>query len=251
MQVTIIGTGNVATVLGKLMFSKGHTINQVYGRNLDAVQVLAIQTNATPIMDLAKLNNESDIYIIAVSDKSIKSVCEQIHFVNKLVLHTAGSVSIDILKNTSKNYGVLYPIQSLRKAMDINTPIPFLIDGNDIDTRLAIDIFTRSFSRQVEFGDDDKRLKLHTAAVFACNFVNFMYLQSANFCEANNIDFSLLQSLIEETATRLRTHHPKEVFTGPAVRKDTATIEKHLSQLKENPQAQELYRLISDMIMKY
>jgi hypothetical protein len=78
-----------------------------------------------------------------------------------------------------------------------------------------------------------------------------MYLQSANFCEANNIDFSLLQSLIEETATRLRTHHPKDLFTGPAVRKDTATIEKHLSQLKENPQAQELYQLISDMIMKY
>jgi len=166
-------------------------------------------------------------------------------------LHTAGSVSIDVLKNTSKNYGILYPIQSLRKAMDINTPIPFLIDGNDIDTRLAIDIFTKSFSKQVAFGDDDKRLKLHTAAVFACNFVNFMYLQSANFCEANNIDFSLLQSLIEETATRLRTHHPKDVFTGPAVRKDTATIEKHLSQLKENPQAQELYQLISDMIMKY
>ncbi len=251
MQVTIIGTGNVATVLGKLMFSKGHTINQVYGRNLDAVQVLAIQTNATPIMDLAKLSNESDIYIIAVSDKSIKSVCEQLHFENKLILHTAGSVSIDILKNTSKNYGVLYPVQSLRKAMDIHTPIPFLIDGNDIDTRLAIDIFTRSFSKKVEFGDDNKRLKIHTAAVFSCNFVNFMYLQSANFCEANNIDFSLLQSLIEETATRLRTHHPKDVFTGPAVRKDIATIEKHLLQLKENPQAQELYQLISDMIMKY
>ena len=156
MQVTIIGTGNVATVLGKLMFSKGHTINQVYGRNLNAVQVLAIQTNATPIVDLAKLNSEADIYIIAVSDKSIESICQQVHFENKIVLHTAGSVSIDVLKNTSKNYGILYPIQSLRKAMDINTPIPFLIDGNDIDTRLAIDIFTKSFSKQVAFGDDDK-----------------------------------------------------------------------------------------------
>ena len=251
MQVTIIGTGNVATVLAKLIFSKGHIINQVYGRSLDAVQVLANQVNAMPIVNLINLNNEADIYIIAVSDKSIEFICEQLHFKNKIVLHTAGSVSIDVLKRTSKNYGVLYPIQSLRKTMDINTPIPFLVDGNDIDTKLAIDIFTKSFSRKVEFGDDDKRLKIHTAAVFACNFVNFMYLQSANFCEANNIDFSLLQSLIEETATRLRTHHPKDVFTGPAVRKDIATIEKHLLQLNENTQAQELYKLISDMIMKY
>ncbi len=40
-------------------------------------------------------------------------------------------------------------------------------------------------------------------------------------------------------------------YYNRSARKDIATIEKHLLQLKENPQAQELYQLISDMIMKY
>ncbi|MFY7964760.1 MAG: Rossmann-like and DUF2520 domain-containing protein [Chitinophagaceae bacterium] len=250
MQVTIIGTGNVATVLGKVFFANKHQIIQVYGRNIDAARVLADETNANPTDSLSNLNDEADIYIIAVSDKSIETICHQINLKNKIVLHTAGSVSVNLLKNTSANYGVLYPIQSLRNNMNIETPIPFLIDGNNEITILTIENLAKTISRKVERGGDAERLKLHTAAVFSCNFVNYMYLQSANFCEANHINFSLLQELIEETATRLRRHHPKEVFTGPAVRKDLATIEKHLEQLKENPQAQQLYKLISEMIMQ-
>jgi len=145
MQVTIIGTGNVATIIGRLLFSNGHIVNQVYGRNTDASQALAIQINANAISNLLDLNNDADIYIIAVSDKSIELIANQINVKNKIVLHTAGSVSIDVLKNTSENYGVLYPIQSLRKAMDINTSIPFLIDGNNSTTKLAIDLFAKSF----------------------------------------------------------------------------------------------------------
>ena len=249
MKISIIGTGNVATVLSKLMFAKNHSILQVYGRNIDSATVLANEVNAQAISILDELNNNADIYLIAIADKSIENLCKQINVDNKIVLHTAGSVSKNILQNCSSNYGILYPVQSLRKSMDINASIPFLIDANNEETKNKIEIFAKSISNKVEFGDDDKRLKLHAAAVFACNFVNYMYLQSANFCQENNIDFSLLQPLIEETATRLRTSHPSEVFTGPAVRKDFETIEKHLQQLSSNPNAQSLYKQISDMIM--
>ena len=50
---------------------------------------------------------------------------------DKLVLHTAGSVSKDVLKNISYNYGVLYPLQSLRKESHEIPEIPFLVDGNN------------------------------------------------------------------------------------------------------------------------
>lgn len=250
MQVTIIGTGNVATVLGKLIFANNHSINQIYGRNIDAASLLANQLNAQPINKISDLNNESDLYIIAVSDKSIATICSKLNVTEKIVVHTAGSVNNDILKNVSRNFGVLYPIQSLRKEMDIATAtIPFLINGNNKSTQISIENFAKTLSKKVAVGNDEVRLQLHTAAVFSCNFVNYMYLQSANFCEANNLDFTLLQPLIEETALRLRTHHPKDVFTGPAVRKDVQTIEKHITQLNSNKPAQELYTIITKMIM--
>lgn len=249
MKISIIGTGNVATVLAKKMFASHHTINFIYGRSIDTAKVLANEVNAIAINNLKDLNSHSDFIIVAVSDKSIEEICKQINTNDTIVLHTAGSVSINVLQNCSANYGILYPIQSLRKSMNIATSIPFLIDGNNDFTKNKIEKLAHSISNKVEFGDDDKRLKLHTAAVFACNFVNYMYLQSANFCNKNDINFNLLQPLIEETALRLRTHHPKEVFTGPAVRKDLATIEKHLQQLSSNPTAQALYKQLSEMIM--
>lgn len=249
MKISIIGTGNVATVLAKKIFAVNHNINFIYGRNIDAANVLANVVNAKATNDLKDITEENDVIVIATNDKSIEEVAQEFHFSNTTLLHTAGSVNKKILEKNAKHFGVLYPIQSLRKAMDINTSIPFLIDGNNNLAKEKIEALAKSISDKVEFGDDDKRLKLHTAAVFACNFVNYMYLQSANFCNKNDINFNLLQPLIEETALRLRTHHPKEVFTGPAVRKDLATIEKHLQQLSSNPTAQALYKQLSEMIM--
>lgn len=252
MKVTIIGTGNVATVLAKrIAASNLHTIEQVYGRNLLLAEQLASRVNAAPVELLQQINGTADLYIIAVADKAIEWVSSQLKFEHKIVVHTAGSVSKDVLKDASKHYGVLYPIQSLRRTMDDETPIPFLVDGSDVDAKSALDLFAKTISSQVVLGNDDTRLKLHTAAVFACNFVNYMYLQSATFCEQNGLDFHLLQPLIEETAIRLRTQHPQNVFTGPAVRKDHATIHKHLEQLQQNPKAQELYKLLSGMIMQH
>ncbi len=251
MQVTIIGTGNVATVLGKLIYKNHHTINQVYGRNLIAVNELANSVNAEAISDINKINNDAEIYLVAVSDNSIESICNLLKINNKIIIHTAGSVSLKVLKNVSTNYGVLYPIQSIRKAMNITIPIPFLIDGSNELTKKTIEEFAKSISNNVVFGDDEKRFKLHIAAVFACNFVNYLYMQSEAICLENNIDFSLLQALIEETANRLKYNKPKDVFTGPAVRKDFETIKKHLQQLKENPPLQSLYKLMSDKIIEH
>ena len=251
MIVTIIGTGNVATVFSKLIFSKGHSILQVFGRTNSITESIASAVNAENINDLANVNFEADIYIITVADKAITTICHELKLKDKLVLHTAGSVEKNILKNVSTNYGVLYPIQSIRKDMSLETTIPFLIDANNVDALNQLEKFAKSLSNEVTIGDDKQRLNLHIAAVFANNFVNYMYVQSALICEENNLDFKLLQPLIEETAMRLRTKHPKDVFTGPAKRNDIETIQKHQQALANQPKLLALYNAITKMIMEH
>lgn len=251
MKVTIIGSGNVATVLGKRMLQNGFEITEVYSRNMEHAAALATVLSAKPINDVQQISVDADVYVLAVSDKALTHLAAELVLPGKLVIHTAGSVSIDVLKSISDNYGVLYPIQSMRKEMDINTPIPFLIDATNESVLAQIKTLAFAISDKVEKGNDEQRLKLHVAAVFVCNFVNFMYLQSANFCEAESIDFSLLQPLMEETANRLRHAHPAEVFTGPAVRGDKLTIEKHVQVLSAYPNMQELYQWLTDSIIAF
>lgn len=245
MQITIIGAGNVATVLGKLIKKAGHEIVQVFSRNIIQASVLAVELHAEPIDDLKKLNNNSTIYLMAISDAALQETANHIHLKKGILLHTAGAVSKEILKKSSNNYGVLYPLQSLRKEKTDYLNIPFLIDANTPDNLALMEDFAKSISQSVKKAGDEERLKLHVAAVVVSNFTNYLYALAENYCKKENVSFNMLKPLITEVADRLNNHQAAEMQTGPAVRKDTSTIEKHLQLLEQHPDLQAVYAFLS------
>ena len=250
MRVVIIGAGNVATVLGKLMAKANHEILQVLSRNIGHAQSLATELGCAATDDPQTINTTADVYVVAVSDTALKSLYEAYFLGDKLVVHTAGAVPGDVLKVVSANYGVMYPLQSLRKEnREVPVDIPLLVDGNSEQVISSIRHFASSLSSRVARADDEQRLKLHIAAVIVSNFTNHLYALAADYCEKEGLDFSMLQPLIEETALRLRTHRPGQMQTGPAIRKDTATLDEHLRVLSAHPSLQNLYRRMTESIM--
>ena len=71
-----------------------------------------------------------------------------------------------------------------------------------------------------------------------------------NFLKKEDVDFTLLAPLIKETAERIQNASPGDVQTGPAVRNDIFTIEKHLRILADHPNLKNIYIKLSDSIMK-
>ncbi len=71
------------------------------------------------------------------------------------------------------------------------------------------------------------------------------------FCHNEKLPLSLLLPLIENTLLKIKTISPAEAQTGPAKRKDTKTIEKHLQMLEDKPQLQELYKKLSALITSH
>jgi predicted short-subunit dehydrogenase-like oxidoreductase (DUF2520 family) len=167
----------------------------------------------------------------------------------KVVAHTAASVSKHVLKDVSNHYGVFYPLQSLRKEMPGLPDVPIFFDGSDEITNNTLNSLARSISPdQVKKSDDDDRSKLHVAAVVVSNFPNYLYVLAEEYCKKEKIDFRLLQPLIVETAQRIQAVSPSEVQTGPAIRHDEATINKHLQLLKSHPELKEVYTFLSKAI---
>jgi len=156
---------------------------------------------------------------------------------------------MDILKNVSSNYGVLYPLQSLKKDLEEIKEIPFLVDANSEENVGILENLAKEICPMVERCNDDTRLKAHVAAVFINNFTNHLYLQAEDFCNKEHINFDLLKPLLMETAHRILAHSPKEVLTGPAVRNDTFTLEKHLRALVNHPKQKYLYMKLTDSII--
>ncbi|MBX2887930.1 MAG: DUF2520 domain-containing protein [Ferruginibacter sp.] len=249
MRIALVGTGNIATTLGRLIQSKGHHIVHVAGHTLQHAQELAVEMGCSYSEIKDAHNAEADIYIIAVSDYAIQEVANQLHINPAIAVHTAGAESIHILKNISSRYGVLYPLQSLRKEINQIPEIPFLIDGNTMESLVVLKNFADSLSNNVTKAGDEERLRLHTAAVIVSNFTNHLYDIAESFCKGEQVDFNLLKPLIMETAKRITVDSPHDVQTGPAIRKDVITMDKHLRLLSAYPKIRTLYLRITDSIM--
>lgn len=250
MRIVIIGTGNVATILGKRFLAADHEIVQVCGRNQLYAEELADTLSATATTDLKQPDPAADLYVLAVSDAAVAAVASGLQVNNKLVVHTAGAVSKDVLSVCSKNYGVLYPLQSLRSELNEQPDIPFLVDGNTEDDIALITEFANTISNQVQQANDEQRLKLHVAAVMVSNFTNHLYTLAKAYCLQEHVDFTMLLPLISSVADRLYEYEPSAVQTGPAVRNDEATIQKHLSLLQQHPALKTMYILFTDSIKK-
>jgi len=249
MQVVMIGSGNAASVIAKLILQSGHDIIQVVSRHRAHAVKLANFLNAAATDSILEISQDADIYVIAVSDDAISVVADQLHLNNKLVVHMAGAVSKEVLKNVSASYGVLWPLQSLRKEIDHIPNIPFIVDGNDQATTSRIALFASSLSKTVKVANDTERQKLHLASVVAANFANHFYALAQEFCLQEAIDFKLIIPLMIETAERIKTHAAAEMQTGPAARKDRQTMERHLLLLDNYPEIKNLYQLVSNSIM--
>lgn len=249
MKVVIIGTGNVATVLAKIISQSNHELIMIVGRNKANAKSLAqkLSTIYSTLSDT--INPNADLYILSVSDNAIEDVVKKMQLPqNSIIVHTTGSASINILKNSTNNYGVLYPLQSIRKETNHIPTIPFFIDANNQETKEVLLSFAKSISPFVSEANDTQRLFLHIAAVFVSNFTNYLYAVGENICKKQEVDFSFLLPLITETALRLTEYSPEDMMTGPAIRNDKNTLEKHRDALKNNYEILELYNYLTHKI---
>jgi predicted short-subunit dehydrogenase-like oxidoreductase (DUF2520 family) len=190
---------------------------------------------------------EADVYIIAVSDDAIAEVAAQLPFNNRLVVHTSGSSDISVLQDNNKK-GVFYPLQTFTKGKAIDfAEIPICIEVQHEEDYQLLEKLGHSISQKVVSITSEQRKSLHVAAVFVCNFVNHMYHMGHEICEKNDIPFEVLHPLIQETAHKIMTLSPEEAQTGPAVRHDSKTIEKHLDFI-ENTEYKTIYQLLTQSI---
>ncbi|MDN3588409.1 DUF2520 domain-containing protein [Pedobacter aquatilis] len=249
MNIVLLGSGNVATHLAKALKAKGENILQVYSQNLDNAKFLAVEIGAEAICNFADLSVTADLYIISVKDDAINEVAAQLKNVSGLVVHTSGTTGIDVLSKQGLKSGVFYPLQTFSKAKSISFDnIPLCIEAEteaDLDT---LEKLANTLSNKVYKLDGEKRKVLHLAAVFACNFPNHLYALAAKILNSNQLEFDILRPLIFETADKVMTNLPIDVQTGPAVREDQNTINKHLKMLIDMPELQDIYQTLSNSI---
>lgn len=251
-NVVLIGAGNLATQLSLALFEKGIQVKQVFSQKLESAKELAGKLNASFTDDLGKLIPDADIYVIAVKDSAIQEVLENLNLEeSKLIVHTAGSIPMNILEGFTTNYGVFYPLQTFLKSRKVDfLDIPICIEANHPSNILKLEELGKKLSKSVNQINSDERKTLHLAAVFTNNFVNYFYSVGAEILQNKKLDFELLKPLIRETAAKIETITPEEAQTGPAKRDDKNIINTQLKMLHDRPELQKIYSFVSESIFQ-
>lgn len=252
MTISILGSGNMAFFLAKAFYEAGHKIAQVYARNGEAGIVLSKETNAEFVCSPDKLRKDAGVYIFAVPDDALPGLAAAFSCPGKIALHCSGSLPAGVLAASSGLNGVIWPLYSIRKN-DLPRPagVPLIIDAADEVTEGIVARLAGSISPKVYALSSEQRGLLHLAAVLSNNFINHLLSISGEIVAGLKLPRDILAPILKQTFESARLNDPVQLQTGPAVRNDEGTIERHLDLLKAHPGWQEVYCAMTRSIQQF
>lgn len=246
MKFAVIGCGNVAWHYSKMWMQAGHECLFGFSRNAEH-----FTEKMTPLgisyVPMTHWPEQPDAVLVAVPDDQILQVAQSID-PKITVIIPSGSFDIHALRHPKKM--VIWGIYSFLhgKEMDYDL-VPFCVEACDDTAKQQLHTLMAPWSTQIHMTSQVHRTKAHMAAVFSNNFVSTLYTIAFDILEQEHLPPSLLLATIQQLAEKVKTETPNHLQTGPAKRNDLQTLQKHLLLLNDQPEQQEIYRLLSNYIL--
>lgn len=242
--IAVIGTGNVAQSLGRLLHESGADVVQVIGRDIDAARKAAeFAGEGVAAGMLGELNPGVDHLVIAVADRALPQVISEIAgagFAKGVVLHTSGSSGLNALQPLREQgtaVGVLHPLQSVPSPVDGLSRLPgsfFALAGDPAAVIWAESLVALLRGRPIRINADHWAL-YHAAAVMASNYqVTLLDSALELFAQAgvpSDVALEALAPIVRATAENVLSSGPVAALTGPIQRGDVETVGAHLTAL--------------------
>ena len=249
-SISFIGAVKLASHLAFAFKERGYRFLQVYNRSSANGLKLASSLDCEYISDIKSLSDQADIYCITLSDSVIEEFSKKLQLNNKLVVVFSGTLDIDLLRQCSGNYGVIYPPQTFSGGKPVNFQnIPLCVDGNNNESLGMLLALAGSVSSKVFQVTLEQRQILHVAAVFASNFTNFLHSSAEKLLKDHGLPHDLLGPLVAKTAENFSSDEIFALQTGPAIREDYAVLKLHEHLLEAYPEFQKIYQLLSSSII--
>lgn len=249
-KISIIGAGNVAFTLCRILKDKGLSPYCVFVRDASKIDEVRSELEVNAVSDY-KTVIESDIVIIAVNDDSVSEVAANLAGYKGLAVHTSGTMSSELLSRLPR-FGVFYPLQTMSKVKQLSfKSTPILINANNEADIALLTRLANFFSDSVYVVDDEKRKIIHLCAVFVSNFTNVMLGIGDKILKDNGLPLSIMKSLVSEMMEKCFLMSPDDALTGPAKRGDVSTLNAQTEFLSCNyPDEAAIYKLITKYIVE-
>jgi predicted short-subunit dehydrogenase-like oxidoreductase (DUF2520 family) len=184
---------------------------------------------------------DADLILLCVPDQAVPEVAGAIP-PGPWIAHTSGACSLQALDPHERRFS-LHPLQTFSQELG-----PEQLDGawaavtGENDTALEAGRAVAGLLGLRPFDlDDEERAIYHAAAAFASSFLVTLHEVAAELMEAAGAPPDALEPLMRRTMDNGFNH------TGPLVRGDWETVERHLRAIAaRRPQLLHLYQALTD-----
>jgi len=259
-SILIIGPGKLGTSLYRALSESGCYNARLAGPAEFKIDKKTAE-NYTPEIDGESIA-KAEIIFITVPDDNITQVKDELLKFNlsgRVVLHTSGASSSGLLaglKEKDAFIGSFHPVQTFSRPFlpkEIWEDTICSYEGNDQGKGFLQDMCTKLKARLI-FVNERQKTAVHLAAVISANYFTGLLAWAENILKDENIDNSYIKDIIypisRQVLSNYRNNETKDILSGPVLRGDIRTIQKHLDFLesKEQPE-KDLYKALAEQLI--
>jgi predicted short-subunit dehydrogenase-like oxidoreductase (DUF2520 family) len=264
-HITIVGAGNLGAALVVALGRSGYPIDAVVARtgraSLRRAKLLASQIGATAVAaGRAQIN--SDVVWFCVPDGQIsraaRSLAGKGTWEGRVALHSSGALTSDELSALRRRGAAVASVHPLMTFVRGSRPslagVPFAIEGDAPAVRvvrsIVKDLRGHPFSIKQRY-----KAAYHAWGTFASPLLIALLATTERVAVAAGVTRKAAKQrmlpIIAETVANYAALGAAGAFSGPIVRGDAETLNKHLSVLQRTPLAREVYVALAKAALRY
>lgn len=254
MDTIIVGFGKLGKALAFELLKKNRLYAIVSQHLLLTEEADQFTQNKVRIVKkISELEKLTGSVFICSNDEQISKIVKEIainfrnELVRKIIIHCSGIHShkiLDELKEFGAYTASAHPLQTFYYYhSEIFQNIYWIVQSENFEQIEKVLKEIGGNPILVDF-DERQRAIYHTSAVVSSNFLNSLLLFARKLITQIPLESKVLIPLIEQTLKNNLTNFTEInsfPLTGPIVRKDFATIRKHIDSLSLTPNLQQIY----------
>jgi predicted short-subunit dehydrogenase-like oxidoreductase (DUF2520 family) len=253
--ISIVGPGNLGNALALTLPPAGYEVRFLATRGKGVrnrqTKLLARRLKAR-LVEMGKQPLDSEIVWITVPDDAIAGVARLLaqnqDWKGKIVFHSSGARTSDALvslRDKGARVASVHPMMTfVRGTVPQMAGVAFAVEGDAAAVRAARSIVADLGGYAFAIKKQNKVL-YHVFGSFASPLVVALMASLEQVAQAAGIRKTdikpMMAPLLLQTLRNYLKHDAASAFSGPLVRGDVATVDKHLAALKTLPEARAAY----------
>lgn len=264
-KISIVGPGSLGSALAVVLHTRGYRIAEIVYRQTAAskrkAKALARRVHSVACsLSNSKLN--ADVVWLCVPDRSIAAVARQLARKKKswkgtTVLHSSGALPSDELSPLRKqgaDVASLHPLMTFVPGVDQSfAEVPFAVEGDAAAIRRARQV-VRDLEGTISLLPKSKKPAYHAWGAFTSPLLLALLVTSEQVAKLAGIPpkeaRKRMLPIVLQTIENYVNHGPARAFSGPILRGDILTLERHLKALTRRPVAQKVYRALAQSALQ-